>query len=128
MQTGYLYATAFLEHTLRDHPENRVRLEAVMALLQQEKMLEHRVAVPFSAASPEQLRVVHDPRYVARVEQLSERGGGMLGPDTYVNQYTYQVASLAVGAAIDAVNTVLRGDLRRTFALVRPPGHHAFAS
>jgi acetoin utilization deacetylase AcuC-like enzyme len=127
MQTGYLYSPEFLAHTQRNHPESHVRLEAVMALFHQHKMQEHLTEVSFGPASFEQLRVVHDPSYVAQVEQLSTRGGGMLGPDTYVNRHTYDVASLAAGAAITAVNVVLGDDLHRAFALVRPPGHHAFA-
>src|SRR2546422_197992 len=110
MQTGYLYSPDFLAHTQRNHPENQVRLEAIMALLRHEKMLGHLTEILFGAASSEQLRVVHDPNYVAQVQQLSARGGSMLGPDTYVNQHTYRVASLAAGAAIAAVDVVFGDD------------------
>jgi acetoin utilization deacetylase AcuC-like enzyme len=127
MQTGYLYAPAFLLHTQRGHPENGARLEAVMALLRREKMLDRLAALPFEAATREQLCAVHEADYVSAVEKISARGGGMLGPDTYVSRDTYRAAALAAGAGMAAAAAVLQGVVRRAFALVRPPGHHAFA-
>jgi acetoin utilization deacetylase AcuC-like enzyme len=48
-----------------------------------------------------------------------------LDVDTYTSPETYEVARLAAGAAIDAVERVMDGAHKRAFALVRPPGHHA---
>jgi acetoin utilization deacetylase AcuC-like enzyme len=126
-QTGYLYDTAFLSHTLQNHPENRERLEAVMSLLSDKHMLEQLRDIKFTAASREQLCRVHDPVYVNALERMSQRAGGMMGADTYVNGSSYHAASMAVGAATAATRAVLRGDVKSAFALVRPPGHHAFA-
>ena len=38
---------------------------------------------------------------------------------------TYEVALLAAGAAVDAVERVMGGSHTRALALSRPPGHHA---
>jgi acetoin utilization deacetylase AcuC-like enzyme len=127
MQTAYLYDSVFLLHTQRNHPENSARLEAIMALLRQYGVLDQVATLPFTSATEEQLGVVHDPSYVSALKRLCERNGGMLGLDTYVNHASYEVAALAAGAAIAATQAVLHDDVRRTFALVRPPGHHAFA-
>jgi acetoin utilization deacetylase AcuC-like enzyme len=49
-----------------------------------------------------------------------------LDPDTYTSPETYDVACLAAGAAVGAVDHVLdTGPGARAFALMRPPGHHA---
>jgi acetoin utilization deacetylase AcuC-like enzyme len=127
MQTGFLYDPLFLAHTQRNHPERRERLDAIMALLAREKVLDGLAAIPFSAATSQQLSHIHDLPYVIGLEQYSARGGGMLGLDTYVNASTYKAAALAAGACMAAVRAILANDVRRAFALVRPPGHHAFA-
>lgn len=125
--TGYLYDPVFLAHTLRHHPENHTRLEAVMALLRESGELDRLISLPFAPATPSQLCAAHVDAYVDLVKQLSARGGAMLGPDTYINAASFQAASSAAGAAIAAARAVLAGDVDRAFALVRPPGHHAFA-
>lgn len=43
----------------------------------------------------------------------------------YVNQSTTEAALLSCGGVIEATLVVARGELERTFAIVRPPGHHA---
>ena len=48
-----------------------------------------------------------------------------LDPDTYASPESYEVARLAAGAAVDAVERVMARRTRGALALVRPPGHHA---
>ncbi len=69
------------------------------------------------------LAEVHDPRYVAAVEKVAQRGGGYWDMDTYISPGSYRAAALAAGAAAAAVDSAMAG--RTGFALVRPPGHHA---
>ncbi len=126
-RAGYLYAPVFLAHTLPRHPESHTRLEAVMALLREQGELERLANLPFVAATASQLCATHVDAYVELVKQLAARGGAMLGPDTYINPASFEAASWAAGAAIAAVRAVLAGNVDRAFALVRPPGHHAFA-
>ena len=48
----------------------------------------------------------------------------MLDPDTFTSPESHEIAGLAAGAAVQAVEHAL--DQREpAFALVRPPGHHA---
>jgi acetoin utilization deacetylase AcuC-like enzyme len=126
MKTGYLYDPVFLTHTLRGHPENAARLEAVVSYLDREGLFESLVSLPFVAASKHDLEAVHERVYIDGLEKLSMSGGGMLGLDTYVTCATYHAASMAAGASVAAARAVLGGQVRRAFALVRPPGHHAF--
>jgi acetoin utilization deacetylase AcuC-like enzyme len=41
---------------------------------------------------------------------------------------SFKAALMAAGGAIKAVKAVLEGEVKRSFALVRPPGHHATAN
>lgn len=68
---------------------------------------------------------VHFEDYVNQVKELSNRGGVVgLDGDTYVNESTFDVAVETVGAWLDAVDHVMRSG-QPSFALTRPPGHHA---
>ena len=124
---GYLYDPLFLEHTYPGHPESDARLRAVMNLLRKENTLDELTALSCKAATQTELAQVHRHDYVAEVMSIAGFGGGNLGPDTYLNDATFDAAALAAGAAIQATQAVLQGDVDRAFALVRPPGHHAFA-
>ena len=129
MQVGYLYDPVFLEHDDSHHPENRARLEAIMALLRREGLLNQLANLPFTPATNEQLAMVHDPAYLFALEHYAARGGGMLDLNTYVNSASFRAAVTAAGAAIAASRAVMGvgGAVSRAFALVRPPGHHAYA-
>lgn len=75
-------------------------------------------------ATHEQLSRVHDADYLRRIDALAGRAAA-LDSDTYTSPETVAVAALAAGAAVDAVERVMRAPGHRAFALVRPPGHHA---
>lgn len=124
---GTFYSDKFLEHDMPGHPEHAGRLTAITTLLR------HRAAdyvqpMPFEAATHAQLCRVHRPNYVRDLERSCAFGGGLLdGGDTYTTEASFDAAALAAGACIEATRVVMRGEVKRTFALPRPPGHHAYA-
>jgi acetoin utilization deacetylase AcuC-like enzyme len=75
-------------------------------------------------ATREQLARVHDPDYLTRIAETAGIATA-LDPDTYTSPETYEIARLAAGACVDAVERVMSGRNARALALVRPPGHHA---
>jgi acetoin utilization deacetylase AcuC-like enzyme len=82
-----------------------------------------RVA-PKPAGEKDLLRC-HDERMVRGIQSYIQRGGTHLDVDTPVSATSFDVACLAAGAAITAVDTVMKEPGSRAFALSRPPGHHA---
>jgi acetoin utilization deacetylase AcuC-like enzyme len=70
------------------------------------------------AASEEELLLCHTADYVAFVRGVEEPV--LVDEETICSATTFEAASLAAGTAVEAA-------LRGGFALVRPPGHHAFA-
>jgi len=74
----------------------------------------------------EALRRVHPASYLDSLAALAARGGGALDYDTFLNAASWDAACAAAGAALMAVRYAVAGS-RRTFAAVRPPGHHALA-
>jgi acetoin utilization deacetylase AcuC-like enzyme len=124
-RSALLFAPDFLGHDTGAHPENPRRLLAVTAELERARLLDGRLAVLFKAADLATVERVHDPRYVAALRELAEQGGGWIDADTMVAPESFEVALLAAGAAVAAVDAALDGRIKRAFALVRPPGHHA---
>ncbi len=125
MSTGYVFEKIFKQHNLPSHPENARRLAAVIDYLADQTLLPQLVAVPSRPATPEELTRCHHPRHIQLVEETSRNGGGMLDPDTYTNEFSYDAAVHAAGGLIDLTAAVVHGRLDNGFALVRPPGHHA---
>ena len=77
------------------------------------------------AATDDELARIHDADYVGLIRETAGRATA-LDPDTFTSPETYEVACLAAGAALTAVDHVLDGAAAsRALALVRPPGHHA---
>ncbi len=67
---------------------------------------------------------VHTTGHEARMEAI--RGEqGWLDPDTYFARRSGEIARLAAGAGVQAVEALVTEQATRAFVLVRPPGHHA---
>src|SRR5215213_5743870 len=127
-RTALFRSLAFREHDTGDHPENAGRLLAIDAELERLNLLAGRPEIPFKAAPDDILALVHDPRYIAGLREFSAQGGGWLDADTPVGARSVDVAALAAGAGVAAVDAALDGRAKRGFVLARPPGHHATPS
>jgi acetoin utilization deacetylase AcuC-like enzyme len=60
-----------------------------------------------------------------RIKRASSETGGDAGELTPFGPGSYEIALLAAGGCITAVDAVLDGKVDNAYALVRPPGHHA---
>ncbi len=124
MSLTLIHTERFAEHqTPPGHPERPERAEVmdVVAGRWQSRGVE---VVPPSAATREQLLRVHDGDYLRRISETVGRAV-KLDPDTYTSPESHEIALLAAGAAVQAVNHAMSGPQRRAIAFVRPPGHHA---
>jgi acetoin utilization deacetylase AcuC-like enzyme len=82
-------------------------------------------------ATVDELALVHDPRYVAGLQTLIEGLGSnltRLGSDTVVSAGSWAAATAAAGCVLDGVDMAIDGRAVRSFAAVRPPGHHALVN
>ena len=127
-RTALFRSLTFREHETGDHPENAGRLLAIDTALERRGLVAGRPEIPFDAAPDDVLARVHDPRYIAGLREFSAQGGGWLDANTPVGARSAEVAALAAGAGVAAVNAVLDGHAQRGFVLARPPGHHATPS
>ncbi len=117
---------AFLKHnTGPGHPERADRLRAIEERLAAEP-LPGTTREEAKPAPAELVARVHEAAYLQRIEAL--RGEwDELDADTPLSPGSVDAAYRAAGAAVGAVEAVVRGRARAAFALVRPPGHHAEA-
>lgn len=124
--TGFVYHDEYLRHdTGSFHPENAKRLVAIMEKLKEKNFTEKLYKIEPRMATEEEIKYVHEDTYVKEVEEICNRGGGMLDPDTPVCRDSYKIALLSAGGALKAVEEVMSSNVRNAFALTRPPGHHA---
>jgi acetoin utilization deacetylase AcuC-like enzyme len=127
MAVGYFYDPVFLEHNMGDCPEGPERLEAIMRHLQSCGLLAQLEQLPTRPATREELLRNHEPALISLIQGLAEAGGGDLDNDTYISAGSYRAALYAAGATITACELACTGQVTRSMALVRPPGHHATA-
>jgi acetoin utilization deacetylase AcuC-like enzyme len=119
------YSAALLEHDTGYHPENAGRLVPIARRLLKDTSHLDLVRPTWKPIAVERLAWIHSPDYIESVRASAAAGGGYIEPDTVVSSKSFEVALLAAGAVTDAVERVIRGEDRRAFCLIRPPGHHA---
>lgn len=108
------------------HPEHVGRLRAIPRALRQDPELFQAVEHLESRHATElELALAHDPAYIARVKAFVAAGGGALDADTVASEGSWDAATAAAGAVLDGVDMAFDGRATRSFAAVRPPGHHA---
>lgn len=128
MSVGLVYHPIYLEHDTGMHCETSSRLTGIMSRLKDSGTMERLIPLNARAASIDQVARVHSPSYIAGIESFAKCGGGYLDGDTVASALSYEAALYAAGGVISAVDAVMSGDVTYSFALVRPPGHHAVYS
>ncbi len=81
--------------------------------------------LPLREPSLDELARVHTHQYIERLELSLRRGQGFLDGDTFFSPGSRAAAWGAAGAALSAVESLVRGDAQRAVLIARPPGHHA---
>jgi acetoin utilization deacetylase AcuC-like enzyme len=134
--TGYFTHRDCWRHEMgAGHPECPERLDAIedrLLITGLDLALERREATP---ASLSDLELAHGRMHLAALRGLSDglrdeiAAGGpthaQVDPDTSLNIHTWDAMLVAAGAAIDATDAVMAGEMVNAFCAVRPPGHHA---
>ncbi len=105
------------------HPERPERSDVMHVVAGRWRERGVEVREPHRATRAQVTRV-HDESYLDHLAATSGRAV-VLDPDTFTSPESYDVALLAAGASIGAVDAVLDGAADRAAALIRPPGHHA---
>ena len=99
---------------------------AVLARLEHVELADRLPPVAPRPATQQELAACHDLAYVDLVRREVLAGARQLSTgDTAISRASLDVAILAVGGALAAVDAVVEGRARNAFCAIRPPGHHA---
>ncbi|WP_299852246.1 class II histone deacetylase [uncultured Roseovarius sp.] len=121
---GFLNGPAIQPLRHLESAESKARLASLVAV---SGMADIMTPVEHQAAAEEDLLRVHTPEHVKNMKELSidPRGGDMGDGFSPFATGGFDIARLAAGGTISAVQAVLEGSVQNAYALVRPPGHHA---
>lgn len=106
------------------HPEDPRRVEEGLELLRRSEAWGH---IDLSAPPDPSYSIaltVHEKEYFDRIKHESSLGFHYIDPDTYVNEHTFEIASIfATASKESALDSITSG--KPYLIMSRPGGHHA---
>ncbi|TGC08682.1 histone deacetylase family protein [Methanolobus halotolerans] len=108
-------------------PENPQRLHQIFTYLSENGIPGNGSCSLFNSepALIKDILRVHTKKYTDLVQTSTRQSARQLGKDTYLCDSSFEVLLHALGCVLNAGNLVMDGTCDHSFALVRPPGHHA---
>ena len=107
------------------HLENADGKRRIRNLIEVSGLMDQLVELKPRPATEDEVLRLHTREYLERIKAESAKAGGDAGDLTPFGPGSFEIALLAVGGCITAVDAVLDGKVDNAYALVRPPGHHA---
>lgn len=105
-----------------ENPETKRRFHGLVEALE---LAPHLHALRPHVATDAEINMVHPQSHIDHIAQVCASGGGDSGELTPVGPASLDIARLAVGGVLDAVDKVIEGEWDNAYVLCRPPGHHA---
>jgi len=129
LPTAIVCDPAYKKHlTGPGHPEAPARCDAAMEGIAAAAPDTQFVQIKPPPADEDQIAMCHSREYIDIARRDIASGMGFLTTgDTNICRDSFEVALLAAGGVMAAVDQVMAGTVRNAFCMVRPPGHHATA-
>lgn len=129
MTCAIIYTPLFSKHVTNfGHPECVARAEVIADAIRRQGLSVKWVEP--ATIDPKMLESCHTKSYLSLLQhETSVLDNGALAQlstgDVIICKDSFDVACLAVGAVKQAVDEVMKSTVNSSFAIVRPPGHHA---
>ncbi len=125
----YFHPDCLLQNNGDNHPERKHRLEVILQMINKIKKI--KISIKKSPlAKLEIINLVHPKKYIEEIFLLIPKSG-LQGiekepyADTYLCPDSKNAILRSCGAGIASADTIMKDNNKRTFCLIRPPGHHA---
>ncbi|TFK44766.1 histone deacetylase complex protein [Crucibulum laeve] len=133
---GYIYSAEMTSHfnpAPAGHPEQPARIESIWKAIVNKHYTKKMQWLPIRPVRKEEVLLVHSESHwdtVQAIQHLTDQQRADSEEyyeqlSLYVMAGTTRAALLSCGGVVDACLAVARNQLQKTFAIVRPPGHHA---
>ena len=125
--TGLAQDSRFQNHkTGGGHPERPERLAAIARALEDSGIAARCRPVSVSPIDMQLVRRTHEDDYIERLQRACATGQTYIDVmDSRICPESFEVAQLAAGTVVNAVDDVMAGRIQNAFCAIRPPGHHA---
>ncbi|MGE5704101.1 MAG: class II histone deacetylase [Clostridia bacterium] len=140
-QTGFIFHEDYLKHDTGEQIyaagegktvnvglefENHFRARYIHDMLDKTGLLAKMTPFAPKVATEEDLLRVHTQRHIDEMKEIAGKGLRVFGQEAYGCPVSEEIARLSAGGALQAVDIALDGDdIKQSYALIRPPGHHA---
>ncbi|MFX1392361.1 MAG: histone deacetylase [Promethearchaeota archaeon] len=107
--------------------ENPNRIKGIMSYFDKIHLFEDDRIIKLAPMEIDEkiIQLAHSKYYIDSIKRLSNFGSGLIGEEVFITKNTFYLAKKAIGGAICAVENVINRKVNQSFALIRPPGHHA---
>ncbi len=141
-RTGWVCAEQFMWHDTQrynlleapsltvqpgEHAENEETKRRFSNLVEVSTLADTLCRIKPRMARDAELLRFHTKDHLTYLDELCKSGGGLAGDATPVGPASYDIAKLAVGGVLNAVDAVMSDEVDNAYILCRPPGHHANA-
>src|SRR5216684_586651 len=146
-RTGFVFDKHYLGHdtgvqatvTMRDgsfevapepHPSSLYLIQRIKQFLDGSGLTAQMLPIAARAATEDEIAVYHTREYISGIRAHAAGGPskgawGGVDDETVLSRGSFEAALYAAGGSMNAVDAVMKVEVRNDYALLRPPGHHA---
>ncbi|EKM54390.1 uncharacterized protein PHACADRAFT_196818 [Phanerochaete carnosa HHB-10118-sp] len=131
---GYVYDSRMMGHScISGHPEQPERIKRIFDAFRDAGLISKMRKIPIREAERDEVLMVHSETLWDKVMAVGDMSTQDIVDSEqyyqdlslYVSPSTPEAARLSCGGVIEVAMAIVRGDVEKAFAIVRPPGHHS---